>query len=143
MKRSLQQASAILALAVALSLALYFLRPDSIHWHTDEFELELSAAQQLDGALWVDARVDGDFQKAHLDGAILLNEENWEEGFLGLLEAWTPGAPIVVYCSSQACLRSHHVSERLREELGVMEIYSLVGGWEALLEAGLVKGAAL
>ncbi|MBD5780146.1 rhodanese-like domain-containing protein [Pelagicoccus sp. NFK12] len=139
MKQALWQSLAILALAVVLGAVSYLARPELLPANASAYEIDLVAARSLDGALWIDARTDADFEAAHLQGAMLLNEENWDAGFVPLLERWLPGMPIVVYCSSQSCLRSHHVAERLREELGADEIYALRGGWEALLEAGVAK----
>ncbi|EDY81959.1 rhodanese-like domain protein [Verrucomicrobiia bacterium DG1235] len=140
MKQAVSQSLLILALAVVLSVVAFVLRPEALPWSATEHEVDLEAARLLDGALWVDARVEEDFKRGHLNGAISVNEENWEMGFMALLEVWTPGSPIVVYCSSQSCLRSHHVAERLREELGVEEAFALDGGWEAMVEVGLVEG---
>ncbi len=140
MKQAAWQSVLILALSLCLGALNYFVRPDLLPLDISEFEIELSEAQKLVGAVWLDARMDEDFEAAHLEGALLLNEESWEAGFAPLLDVWIPGSPIVVYCSSQSCMRSHHVAKRLREDLGVDEIYSLKGGWEALQEAGLVNG---
>ncbi|MBK1878192.1 rhodanese-like domain-containing protein [Pelagicoccus mobilis] len=140
MKETLGQSVLLVGLAAVLAFAGYLWRPDALPWDVRALEIELAAANELEEALWVDARVEEDFQQAHLGGALLLNEESWEAGFVGLLEVWFPDRPIVVYCSSQSCLRSHHVAKRLREELGVENVFSLKGGWEAMLETGKAKG---
>ncbi len=140
MNQALSQSVSILVLSVVLGVLSFFVRPETLPWDISEHEIELPEVLGFAGVVWIDARIDEDFEAAHLDTALLLNEENWEEGFAPLLDAWVPGTPIVVYCSSQSCLRSHHVAERLREELGVEEVYSLKGGWESLVEAGLVEG---
>lgn len=141
MKQALWQTLAILALSAALGALSFAVRPEALPSDVSEHEIGLSAARSLDGALWIDARTESDFAAAHLEGSLLLNEESWESGFVSLLERWAPGTPIVVFCSSQSCLRSHQVAERLREELGFEDVYSLAGGWEALQEAGLVEAA--
>lgn len=133
----------ILALAALLSGASILFRPAGLGWDAEELELDLVSALQLEQALWVDARTDADFSAAYFAGAISLNEEAWEEGFLSLLEVWSPGSPIVVYCSSASCLRSHQVARRLRDELDFLEIYALTGGWDAMRAAGLVEGGGL
>jgi len=140
MKAALQ-ALYLLAFAAALSAAAHWLRPDALPWDARERELGIEEAMALPDALWVDARVEADFARGSLPGAISLSLENWEEGFARLLEQWTPERPIVVFCSSQSCLRSHETAERLRAELGVEEAYALAGGWEALEEAGLAGAA--
>ena len=138
--KSLFQAGALLLIALICALVAHAVRPDALPWNASDFEIDLAAAQTWEDALWIDARIEKDFQAGAYPGALLVNEESWEEGFVGVLERWEPGAPIIVYCSSQSCLRSHHVAERLREELGAEDVYTLRGGWEALVEAGLGEG---
>lgn len=128
--------------AAVLSALGFSLRADRLPWGVEAFEIDLVQARSLEGAVWVDARADADFEAGHVPGALSLNEEDWEAGFPALLEVWAPGTPIVVYCSSESCMRSHHVAERLRLELGVEDAFSLRGGWEVLLEAGMVEGGA-
>ncbi len=142
MKQALAQSVWILLVALLLGALNFAVRSEKLPLNVSGLEIELASALELEGAVWVDARVDQDFESAHLPGALLLNEENWEFGFAPLLDVWVPGAPIVVYCSSESCLRSHHVAQRLRDELGVDDVYSLKGGWEALQNAGLVEGGA-
>lgn len=139
MKGAIPQALSIVVLAAALSAGDYLLRPEALPWDAEQYEIDLQSARDLEGTLWVDARLEADYQAGHLPDAVLLAEEDWESGFISLLEVWEPGAPIVIYCSSTACLRSHHAAKRLRSELGWDEVYSLRDGWEALQEAGLVE----
>ncbi len=130
-----------LIIGVSLSLALvsFAIRPSALPWSVSDYEIELDAALELEGPLWVDARAIEDFEAGSYAEAISVNEESWEDGFVGLLDVWMPDAPIVVFCSSQSCLRSHHVAARLRGELGIEEVYTLKDGWESLLEAGLAQ----
>jgi len=93
-------------------------------------EIRLADALPLD-PVWVDARSEADFEAAHIPGSILLNEEDWDSGLLRLMEVWTPGRTIVVYCASLDCGTSKRIAEALDQALGGAEIYSLHGGWEA------------
>lgn len=140
MKQMVGQAFLILAVSAVLAWGSHVWRPDVLPWDVVEIELELAEASSLEGAIWLDARMEEEFAVAHLPGALLLNEEDWESGFVGLLEVWTPDRAIVVYCSTLSCLRSYHVAKRLRDELGTDEVYSLKGGWQALQVEGLVEG---
>ena len=83
------------------------------------------------GALWLDARAPAAFATGHIDGAILFNEAEWDTSFAALLERWEPERVVVVYCDSPACGASERIAARLREELGVENIYALAGGWAA------------
>ena len=140
--KSIVEAAALAFIALACAAVAYFVHPKAPSFAMDELLISLEYAQELESVFWIDARTDEDFERGHLEGAILLNEERWEELLVEFLDAWIPDATTVVYCSSQACLRSHEVAERLREELGVEEIFALEGGWEALVEAGLAKEGA-
>ena len=119
----------------------FFAHPKAPAFHVDELEVELEEVLRFEEAFWIDARSDEDFEKGQLKGALSLNEERWEEQIVDFLDVWNPDAPTVVYCSSQACLRSHEVAERLKAELGVENVFVLKGGWEKLAEAGMVEGA--
>jgi rhodanese-related sulfurtransferase len=137
--KSFQEAFALILIALVCGGAAYFAHPLAPSFGLDELSITLEEAQSEPEVFWIDARTDEDFERGHLDGAILLNEERWENLLIDFLDRWPPDAMVVVYCSSQACMRSHEVAERLREELGVEEIFALKGGWETLLEMGLAK----
>ena len=137
--KSLLEATALVLVAGTCSVIAYFVHPKAPSFAMDAFSITLAAAQEASDALWVDARTDEDFERGHLEGAIPLNEERWEELLTGFLDVWSPDAPTIVYCSSQSCLRSHEVAERLREELGIETIFALEGGWESLVDAGMAK----
>jgi len=100
-----------------------------------EAELEAGEIRQVDARvlnpIWIDARSETDFDSAHVDGALLLNESNWDSGIFDLMGAWL-GAPrpIVIYCASESCDTSKRIAERLRAELPDAEVYSLHGGWQ-------------
>jgi rhodanese-related sulfurtransferase len=85
-----------------------------------------------DAALWVDARTEAEFAAGHWPGAVLLNEDAWNELVEGFLERWEPGKKVAVYCSDSGCRRSEEVARRLRQEVGLEEVWSIRGGWEAM-----------
>ncbi len=138
--KSVREACVISSIAGLCGVIAFFAHPKAPSFYVDELEIELVEVLQFDETFWIDARSDEDFEKGHLKGALSLNEERWEEQIVGFLDAWNPDAPTVVYCSSQACLRSHEVAERLKAELGVENVFVLKGGWEKLAEAGMVEG---
>jgi rhodanese-related sulfurtransferase len=94
------------------------------------------ARKLSDTAIWVDARPDDDFANDHIPGALLLNEDRWNELLPQFLAAWTPGKKIIVYCSSLSCNASREVARRLRKEAQVSDVFVLEGGWEAWLKKG-------
>lgn len=84
-------------------------------------------------ALLIDARSEAAFETAHIPGALVLNEPDWESDLPKVVTRWRPGARLVVYCDSAACGGSQAVARRLRRELGVGDIYVLKGGWQSWL----------
>ena len=136
MKSSLVGQAVILA-AVALlpaaGEAIYF--RDKISWRSAIAPSEMVTVEQArgwgDAAIWVDARPDDEFASDHVPGAISLNEDRWNELLPQFLAAWSPGKKVVVYCSAQSCDLAREVTERLRKEAQVPNVFVLEGGWEA------------
>ncbi len=139
--RPVKEAALLLAIAFTCSVAAFFVHPKAPSFRASGLDRDLSAILALPEVFWVDARSDDDYEKAHFEGAILLNEDRWEELIVGFLDAWSPDATTVIYCSSAACPRSHEVAARLKSELEIENVLVLEGGWEALVEAGLVEEA--
>lgn len=134
-----RQALLLLGLAFlpAIGQALYM--GDQVSWGAPavlEGEIELPQAESWgEAVMWVDARPDAQFEQGHIPGALLLNEDRWNELLPQMLAVWAPEKHIVVYCSSQSCAASHHVAKRLRDEAGLKDVVVLHGGWEKWLEA--------
>jgi len=83
---------------------------------------------------WVDARPRDKFAAGHIEGALLLNEDEWTKLVPAFLDAWDPDHPIVVYCDGGNCEASHRVAQRIREELKIGNVHVLKGGlptWSA------------
>ena len=79
--------------------------------------------------VWIDARSRDEFEKEHVPGAVLLNEQGWDQMLAGVFENWEPETPIVVYCEA-GCQSSEKVAGRLRD-LGLEPVYFLRGGYDA------------
>jgi rhodanese-related sulfurtransferase len=138
-RAAFRQALFLLGLAFlpAIGQAIY-LRHE-IAWEAapllpDEVKL-VEARTWGDAALWVDARPNEQFAQGHVPGAILLNEDHWNELLPQMLAVWAPDKKTVVYCSRQSCAASHEVAKRLREEAGLKDVFVLHGGWETWLES--------
>ena len=128
-----------LAFLPAIGQAIYYRNTAS--WHAppaDSAPVTVAEAKQWgETVLWIDARAEADFEKAHVPGAIRLSEDDWDSLLPGVLAAWSPGRKVVVYCSRLTCNLSHEVAERLRNEVfgknspeAVKNVYVLQGGWE-------------
>ena len=120
----------LLALLAGVATALFHPRaPGYAEGRPEAGAIHLS--QIPDPVLWVDARSRRDFEDGHIPGAILLNEDDWDDHLMEFFEVWDPDVPVVVYCGAEACLSSKAVADRLRRELdGVGTFLYLSGGWE-------------
>ena len=126
----------ILVVLAALSAAAHFAigpRPAALSSSAGPGEILVADARAiLTPVLWVDARSRANFETAHVPGAILLNGLEWESLAPEFLDAWEPGATIIVYCDGGACTASHDIAERLRKQFELPDkVLVLKGGWEA------------
>jgi rhodanese-related sulfurtransferase len=137
--RVVRQALLLIALAFlpAIGQAIYF--RGKVSWQTPVSASEMTTVAQAqawgDGAIWVDARPDNEFERDHVPGALLLNEDRWNELLPQFLASWSPEKKVVVYCSTHGCNASREVAHRLRNEAQLKNVFVLEGGWEAWLKA--------
>ncbi|PYI45694.1 MAG: hypothetical protein DMF11_11140 [Verrucomicrobia bacterium] len=136
MKFSLaRQALVVAALSFlpGVGQAIYF--RDKVSWRSPIPPSEMVSVDQArswgGNVIWVDARPDDEFARDHVPGALSLNEDRWNELLPQFLAAWSPGKKVVVYCSAQSCDLAREVTERLRKEAQVPDVFVLEGGWEA------------
>lgn len=96
-------------------------------------EISVTEANTYPGdILWIDARGLGAYEAGHVQGALLLNEDHWQEQFAPVIERWKPGTMVLVYCDEAACTASRKVAERLRSDAGISPVYVLKGDWTAI-----------
>lgn len=126
-----------LALIPAVGQGIYF--RDKVSWRSPIPASELVTLAQARAwgadAIWVDARPDEEFARDHVPGAVLLNEDRWNELLPQFLATWSPEKKVVVYCSSQGCNASREVARRLRNEAQLRDVFVLKGGWEEWLKS--------
>jgi rhodanese-related sulfurtransferase len=133
-----RQALVLVALAFlpGIGQALYF--RDKVSWQSPIPASEIVTLAQARAwgrnAIWVDARPDVEFERDHIPGAVLLNEDRWNELLPQFLATWSPEKRVVVYCSSQSCNASREVARRLRDEAQLKNVFVLQGGWEEWLK---------
>lgn len=97
-----------------------------------EGEVSLDQALNWDGPhLLVDARAPEAFADGHIPNAINLYMGQFDSQVMDLLDLWTPGHAVIVYCDSRQCGASSEMAERLRGEFGMEDVFVLKGGWEA------------
>ena len=137
--RAVREGLILIALAFlpAIGQGIYF--RDKVSWQSPVPASEMVKVAQArawsDGAIWVDARPDNEFEHEHVPGALLLNEDRWNELLPQFLAAWSPDKKVVVYCSTQGCNASREVARRLRNEAQLKDVFVLEGGWEEWLKS--------
>lgn len=135
MRALLRQSLLLIGLAFlpAVGQALYY--HDKVSWQTPIAASEMVTLAQAqawgEAAIWVDARPQEDYEREHVPGALLLNEDRWNELLPAMLATWSSGKRVVVYCSTEGCGASREVAHRLRKEAGLTNVFVLEGGWEA------------
>ena len=141
---AIRQALILITLAFLPTLgeAIYF--RNKVSWQSRLSVSEVVSVDQVqrwgDNVMWTDARPAAEFEHDHIPGAILLNEDSWNELLPLFLEQWSPDKRVVVYCSAQSCNASAEVARRLREEAQLKDnqgkncVFVLEGGWEEWLK---------
>ena len=115
--RALRQFVLLLALAllpaiVSGAIQLKWQKPETIAAD----EVTLGTAQSWgDKVLWVDARPRAKFEREHIPGAVLLNEDEWVRLVGPFLDEWELEKNIVVYCDGGSCDASRAVAKRIKE----------------------------
>ncbi len=98
-------------------------------------EVSVASVRSRADVVWVDARSEAAFSGGHIPGAISLPLDGWADHVEAVVNAWKPGVMVVVYCDAETCAASQSVARRLRDELGLEEVYVLAGGWQKWQEA--------
>jgi len=126
----------VLASLPGIGEAIYY--RDKVSWQSPipaSEKVTLTQARAWgENTIWIDARPDEEFARDHVPGAILLNEDRWNDLIGPFLATWSPDKRVVVYCSSQSCNASREVARRLREEAQLKNVFVLEGGWEEWLK---------
>ena len=135
--RALRQLALLLALALPPAIVSGAIQ---LSWRKSgpvaADEVSLAAAQSWGSqVVWVDARPRAKFERGHIPGAVLLNEDEWVRLVGPFLDEWEPGKNVVVYCDGGSCDASRTVAKRIKEELQVEgPVWVLHDGWDAWLQ---------
>ena len=135
MKTLLRQSLLLIGLALLPAAGQAFYYRDKVSWQTPVAASEMVTLPQAQSwsadAIWIDARPQVEFEREHVPGALLLNEDRWNELLPQVLAIWAPEKRLIVYCSSESCGSSREIAHRLRKEAGLTNVFVLEGGWEA------------
>jgi rhodanese-related sulfurtransferase len=135
---AIRQALLLVSLAFipAIGQAIYF--RNKVSWEAPVPASQMVSVSKArswgENAIWVDARRDEQFAQDHIPGAVLLNEDRWNELLPQFLGSWSPGKKTVVYCSNESCNLAVEVAQRLRQEGKLADVFVLEGGWEEWLK---------
>jgi rhodanese-related sulfurtransferase len=144
MLATIRQAFALLLLASAAAWATHAWHPRAPALYIvqeplrdDEVSMQVIQERWNGDVLWIDARIQEQFDAGHVPGALPLNEQKFDEQLFGHLDALQANTkPIIIYCSAAKCEASRHVLERLKQTLPVENAFVLKGGWQALQASG-------
>lgn len=133
--RAFRQLLILLALALIPALVSGGIQ---LQWKRDEplapGEVRADTARMWGAnVLWVDARNRARYEAGHIENAVLLNMEQWEELVPKFLDEWDPEKAVIVYCDGGGCEASHEVAERLKQDFQIPIVYVLKGGYPAWL----------
>ncbi len=136
----------LLALSTVAAVGTHFFHPRAPAWYLDSgpvAEDEVTVAQietkWKGDVLWIDARTRAQFQKQHVPGALLINEQERDQLlFENIVLLQDNKKPIVVYCDSGSCQASRKIREHLKLNMSIDEIYVLHNGWESLSKSRFV-----
>ncbi len=139
----------LLALVAVAATGTHFFHPRAPSWYLegepiadDEVTVAQVEAKWKGDVLWIDARSRDPFQKRHVPGALLINEQERDQLlFENIAVLQDNKKPIVVYCDSGACQASRKIREHLKYNMSIDEIYVLHGGWDSLVKSRFVPTA--
>ena len=140
---AIRQAGFLVFLTTAAALATHAWHPRAPALYLiqeplrdDEVSMQVIQERWEGDVLWIDARIQEQFDAEHIPGALLLNEQGFDQqlfNYLDTLQANTK--PVIVYCNAAKCDASRHVLERLKQTLPIEHAFVLKGGWQAWQQA--------
>ena len=105
-----------------------FLIPETI---TEPMAISLNLAKQLfdnNSAIFVDAREEEDYKGGHIQNAINIPYDYYED-YEDLIDSLDTGAVYVIYCSGEECSLSMDLADYFFNELLFEKILIFEGGW--------------
>ena len=129
----------IVVLTLVAATATHYFHPRAPAWYLvdetlndDEVSVPEIEKRWHGDVFWIDARMREQFEKEHIPGAILINEQELDNLILENIDKLQDNKkPIVIYCDGLACHASKKMRTYLTENMGIMNVYVLKGGWPA------------
>lgn len=147
------QSGAILALALALSFSVNHLRKDGLpvvgDWSPKARLSTLNTAEDpvvtieearalfmTNGAIFIDSRPREAYLAGHIEGALNLPSDSFEEYFPRVMADVPPDTLLITYCDGETCALSKEVALGLAGN-GYSHTRVLVNGWSVWQDANL------
>lgn len=151
--KALWQSAAILIAGAALGLVVNTVRPGGIpllgSWTPaeqvrssglpDTTVISLDEAQVLfftQRAIFVDARAEPLYREGHIQGAVNLPWEDFDQRVADFLQQVPRDAVLITYCDGEGCSLSKELAIALLAS-GYPNVHILVNGWSLWIEANL------
>ncbi|OQY13707.1 MAG: hypothetical protein B6I30_02425 [Desulfobacteraceae bacterium 4572_187] len=104
-----------------------------------QFGISLAEAKKLflkQAAVFIDARSNNDYEKAHIKGARSLPWKDVDQQFIEVTKDLPPDIPIITYCDGETCGLSHDLTMFLLN-MGFNNVRELINGWALWQKADL------
>jgi rhodanese-related sulfurtransferase len=151
--KALWQSGLIILMAAAVSLGVNYLRHDglplvrrpapeasSANMQTaQEAIISIDEARALfltNGAVFIDARPAEAFRSGHIQGALNLPPDDFDQLLPNIREQIPPDSLIITYCDGESCDLSKEAALQLSAK-GYSHVQVLVNGWSVWQDAGL------
>lgn len=135
----IRQALLLLLLSAGAAVGAFYFHPRAPALYAfeepardDEVTLAQIRERWKGDVLWLDARPNDQFDRGHVPGAALLNEQHFDEQVLAMLDTLqTNTKPVIIYCGGEKCEASRKMRGKLLQIVSLDECYVLKGGWPA------------
>jgi rhodanese-related sulfurtransferase len=139
MNTTVIQAIILVALATGAAVLTYAVHPRAPALYLsqapvarDEVNLQQIQERWQGDVVWLDARTQEVYEKGHIPGARLLNEQGFQEQLLELLDVLqTTDKAVIIYCGGEKCEASRTIREKLLPIVPIEDCYILRGGYPA------------
>jgi len=129
----------LLALTFVAAMATHAWHPKAPAWYLaseplkdDEVDMKMIQERWQGEVLWIDARLREHFDKAHVPGALLLNDQERDALLIEHIEKLQDNTkPVVIFCDGHACQASRKMRAYLMETMAMQNVWVLHGGWPA------------
>jgi len=104
-----------------------------------QFGISLAEAKELflkQGAVFIDARPNNDYEKGHIKGAHSLPWHDIDQQSIEVTKDLPPDIPIITYCDGETCGLSHDLTMFLLD-MGFNNVRVLINGWALWQKADL------